>query len=117
MSIPKMNKVQKLVDSLVKLSDDEGSKLRAMQILERMRLPMIKVLDKVPGETIVDKAKTIGISRQAFYSWRRGATRPNVTQSKKLAELTGLNWQDINGRTRLSASRPPASSSRSSGSV
>lgn len=106
---PKIDRAKKLVDSLVKLSDDEGLKRRAFQILDRMKLPMRDVLIKVPGGTIVDRAKAIGISRQTYYSWARGDSRPNGRQSKRLAELTGLDWQDINGRTRLS---PPKGVSR-----
>lgn len=104
--VNKIEKAKKLVEHLIKMSDDEGLKLRAMQILDRMILPMDKVLEKVPGRTVVEKSAAIGISRQSFYSWKRGTSRPNTRQSKRLAELTGLDWQDINGRTRLSPSRP-----------
>lgn len=106
---PKIDKAKKLVESLVKLSDDQGLKLRAMQILERMSMPMRDVLNKVPGGTVVDRCKVIGIARQTYYSWARGASRPNGRQSKRLAELTGFDWQDINGRTRLT---PPKSKSK-----
>ena len=102
----KIDKAQKLVASLIKLSDDKGLNLRAMQILDRMKLPMREVLNKVPGGTVIDKAKAIGISRQTYYAWARGVSRPNISQSKRLAELTGLDWQDINGRTKLTPPRP-----------
>lgn len=105
----KIEKATRLIEGLVKLSNDKGSQLRAMQILERMNLPMRDVLVKVPGGTVVDRCKKIGIARQTYYSWARGASRPGPTHSKKLAELTGFHWEDINGRTKLTSYRTTVS--------
>jgi transcriptional regulator with XRE-family HTH domain len=97
--------VAQLVKQLVKASPDEGTRLRAMQIQDRLALPMSVVLKKVPGLTVAAKCSKIGVSRQAYYYWLRGMSRPNVTQSAQLAELTGLNADDIRGRTRLTPGR------------
>ena len=102
--------VARLVARLVKISPDEGTRLRAKQIQDRLALPMSVVLGKVPGLTIAAKCAAIGVSRQAYYYWLRGMSRPNVTQSARIAKLTGLNADDIRGRTRLT---PTAGSSSS----
>jgi DNA-binding XRE family transcriptional regulator len=97
--------VAQLVKQLVKASPDEGTRLRAMQIQDRLALPMSVVLKKVPGLTVAAKCQKIGVSRQAYYYWLRGMSRPNVTQSATIAKMTGINADDIRGRTRLTPTR------------
>jgi hypothetical protein len=92
----------KLIDKLMKISPDQGALLRAMQIRERLMLPMKTVLERVPGETIVDKAAACGVSRQNFYNWLRGISRPNPKQAKLLSDMTGYKTDDIRGKTKLS---------------
>ena len=110
----KLNKAELLVDRLIELDADEGLKRRAMQILDRLRLPMVDVLERVPGHCVVVKCAKIGISRQTYYAWLRGTSRPNSKLSKKIAELTGFDWQDIQGKTRLSPPRPSVTLAASS---
>ena len=105
----KAEKAAILVDRLIALDADEGLRLRAMQILDRLRLPMSDVLAKVPGKSVIERAAVIGVSRQTYYAWVRGASRPNTKLAKKIAALTKIPWQDIQGRTRLSPPRLPAS--------
>jgi len=92
----------KLIDRLMKISPDQGALLRAMQIRERFMLPMADVLNRIPGKTITQKAAACGVSRQAFYAWQRGVSRPNTKQAERLSELTGYDTEDIKGRTKLS---------------
>jgi len=104
--------VKSLVAQLVKISPDEGTRLRAKQIQDRLALPMSVVLGKVPGLTVAAKCKSIGVSRQAYYYWLRGMSRPNVTQANRIAKLTGFNADDIRGRTRLTPTRVSSLASR-----
>ena len=60
-------------------------------------IPMINVLDKVPGATVTEKCEIIGVTRQAYYNWRNSVSRPNRTQAKRLARLTGLSADHIRG--------------------
>jgi transcriptional regulator with XRE-family HTH domain len=87
----------KLAERLIKVAPetDEGLLLRVRQIVERLGKPMDAILEKVPGDSVVEKCKRIGITRQAYYRWLRGEYRPNLKQSKRLASLTGLDLDEI----------------------
>jgi DNA-binding XRE family transcriptional regulator len=64
--------------------------------LRRMDLvPMSYILARVPGETVVEKSAAIGVSRQTYYYWLHGRSRPSQPQAEKLAELTGIPVGDI----------------------
>lgn len=102
---PNLNKI---VAELL-ASPDHGIRMRAKQIQDRLQLPMADVLAKVPGATVLEKCDAVGISRQAWYYWLRGVSRPNLIQSKRLAKLTGFDAAEIRGRTKLSP--PPAPTS------
>jgi DNA-binding XRE family transcriptional regulator len=87
--------------AMAKLTD-QGAILRLMQAREALMLPMVDVLDRVKGETVAQKAKACGVSRQAFYAWLRGVSRPNKKQARRVAKLTGYKWEDISGSISLS---------------
>jgi hypothetical protein len=89
---------RKLLARMFRDTEDAGLRARALQLIDRMKLPMSSVLAKVPGDTVVEKADRIGITRQAYYLWLRGIARPNTKQSKRLAKLTGYKAIDIRGR-------------------
>ena len=93
-------RVLRLAEKLLGLipKTEEGLLVRAHELRDRLKTPMSMVLDKVPGETVTEKAATIGITRQAYYAWYKGEYRPNKKQSKRLANLTGFNIEDIRGR-------------------
>jgi len=99
------NEAKRLLSQVVRISPDEGTKLRAKQIHDRLTLPMTTVLGNVPGLTVAAKCKKIGVSRQAYYYWIRGMSRPNATQARRIARLTGLAADDIRGRTKLTLLR------------
>jgi transcriptional regulator with XRE-family HTH domain len=106
--LSKYEKATVLVSRLLELeAADEGLKRRAVSILDRFKLPMNEVLAKMPGDSVSEKCRTLGISRQTYYAWIRGASRPNTKLAKKLAEWTDLDWQAIQG-TRLSPPRTSA---------
>lgn len=90
----------KLAERLLEITpeDDEGLLLRARQLRDRLKTPMEAVLAKVPGESVTEKCKRIGITRQNYYAWLKGEYRPNPRQSRKLAAITGFKAEDIRGR-------------------
>jgi transcriptional regulator with XRE-family HTH domain len=92
-----MNKQLRLIEELIETAVDPGVKLRAMRIRSRIRLPMSQVLAKVPGRTVKEKAKLVGVTRQAWYQWLDGTARPNAARASKLAKLTGYNADEIRG--------------------
>ena len=111
----KRERALKLVEQLLKLTPDHHLAKRAYQLRDRLKLPMSVVLAKVPGETIVQKAAACGVSRQAYYNWLSGRSRPNDAQSATLAKLTGYDVAMIAGRRSLPAA--PARAARAAGSV
>lgn len=88
----------KLIERLIELSPDAGLTAYAIKMRDRLALPMAHVLDKVPGETVVDRAKSLGITRQAYYAWLRGVSRPSRKQARRLEKITGFNADEIRGR-------------------
>jgi hypothetical protein len=101
-----VNRAIRLINQLLKMDiDDEGFGPIMLQARARLALPMSVVLDKVPGDSVVEKCDRIGISRQAYYVYLRGGSRPNKQQAKKLARLTGLKAEAIRAGGHL-APRP-----------
>jgi hypothetical protein len=70
----------------------------ARKLLDRIQmLPMTEVIDKVPGETWVAKAATIGVTRVTLHGWLTGRCRPYPQQAQRLAEITGFPADEIRG--------------------
>ena len=59
--------------------------------------PLRDIIAKVPGDTWKDRAKALGVSRQAMQRWFDGSARPNETQAKRISELTGVSEKIIRG--------------------
>jgi transcriptional regulator with XRE-family HTH domain len=105
----KLIRARALLSQIMELDTaDQGLRRRAMSILDRLEMPMEEVLSKIPGDTVSAKCVRIGVSRQTYYAWLRGVSRPNTKLSKKIATVTGLKWEDVQGKTRLSPPRPSA---------
>lgn len=94
----------RLAEKLIAITPESeaGLRRRGMQIRDRLKTPMAAVLEKVPGESVTEKAKKIGITRQAYYAWLKGEYRPNKQQSKRLAGMTGYSVEEIRGRSSVS---------------
>lgn len=69
---------------------------RARDAMELQSMPM--VLAHVPGKTVVEQARSVGVSRNTWYQWHRGEVRPSRPQAKRLAALTGIPMRAIAGR-------------------
>lgn len=82
--------------NMLKGSDKE----LAIELRNRIMLPMAAVLDKVKGKTVKAKAAHAGVSRQTFYDWKNGVNRPTPNQARKLAQLTRIGADKIMGRKR-----------------
>jgi transcriptional regulator with XRE-family HTH domain len=105
---PEAERTLRLVQGLLKVSTDRGLRLHAVRMSERLKLPMSAVLAKVPGDTVSDKCDKIGISRQAYYAWLQGISRPSRKHAMKLANITGYDAREIRGRPLVSSPRAAA---------
>lgn len=97
-----------LLDRLLKSGLPPDLQERLVQVQDRILLPMAVVLAKIPGETITEKAKAIGVSRQAYYAWLYGRARPNPKQAVVIGKLTGLPPEQIRGRKLTTPPPAPA---------
>jgi transcriptional regulator with XRE-family HTH domain len=87
----------KLIERLIEAAPDPNVRLRAMRIRSRIRLPMAQVLAKVPGKTVKERAKLVGVTRQAWYQWLDGTARPNAARAIRLSKITGIPADAIRG--------------------
>jgi hypothetical protein len=88
----------KLVERLIEHAPDAGMRKRLMKLRGPLKVPIQAILDKVPGESVIQKAKAIGVTRQAIYGWLDGLCRPNPKQARKIAKITGFSVADVRGR-------------------
>jgi DNA invertase Pin-like site-specific DNA recombinase len=87
----------RLIERLIKLSPDAVTAARAQRLKSRLMLPMPVVIDRIPGKSIIEKAKLLKVSRQTVYYWLNGTTRPNQKQARIMAGLTGFDVDEIRG--------------------
>jgi transcriptional regulator with XRE-family HTH domain len=93
---------ERLLKQLLTL-DDIGLRavertLKRMQTRSKENERLQTILAKVPGESLAEKARVVGVTRQAFHYWATGQARPNTQQLAKLAELTGASVAKLRGR-------------------
>lgn len=92
----------KVVEKLMKVAPRGSVNRFATRLHDRLikrlnAVPMTQVIEKIPGASIVAKARACGVSRQAIYYWLNGETRPNEKQAKTLQRLTGFAADEIRG--------------------
>ena len=46
-------------------------------VAHKLRYPMADILAKVPGDTLAERARKIGVSRQTMYVWAQERFRPS----------------------------------------
>ena len=61
--------------------------------------PMDEILVNVPGNSVTEKCRQIGVSRTTYYSWLSGYTRPRNQVARRLAEITDIDIDVIRGRS------------------
>lgn len=86
-----------LVEQLIAAAPDQDTKDLALALRERIRIPMTAILIKMPGESVADKSRKLGISRTTYYAWTEGKARPRRGLAERVAEYTGFTWQEIAG--------------------
>jgi len=97
--VQRQREALKLVERLIALEPDMGTLHHARKMRERLKLPMSVVLESLyPDLSVVEKVEKLGVTRQAYYSWLNGLSRPSVKLSKKMAALTGYDAEDIRGQ-------------------
>jgi DNA-binding XRE family transcriptional regulator len=64
-------------------------------VAHKLRYPMAAILAKVPGETLAERARQIGVSRQTMYVWAQERFRPSTEQAATIAKLTGIPVEQI----------------------
>jgi DNA-binding XRE family transcriptional regulator len=70
-----------------------ASDLRA--VAHKFLHPMADILAKVPGDTLAERARKIGVSRQTMYVWAAEKFRPSTDQARIIADLTGVPIDEI----------------------
>jgi DNA-binding XRE family transcriptional regulator len=98
--IERQRQALKLVDAIIALAPDDGTLDRAMVMREKLKLPMSVVLDKL-GLTPTEMTQKLGVHRNVYHHWMNGHYRPDERMAKKLAKLTGFEWEDIRGQRLL----------------
>lgn len=63
---------------------------RDLQALLLPRPTMQEILERVPGDTINERAIAIGISRPHYYNLMHGTARRSAAVAKNLANATGI---------------------------
>lgn len=100
--LEKQEKALRSMERLIKFIPDARLKRRVERIKYQMGLvPMVEVMDKVPGQTVSSKCRLMGITRQAYYGWINGEYRPSRKQAKQLEKITGINADEISGYADL----------------
>jgi transcriptional regulator with XRE-family HTH domain len=88
--------VRRLARELMTLEKSVGNIKDVIKLLRRMDLtPMDYVLELVPGETVTEKSNLIGVTRQTYYHWLNGRSRPSIQQAKRLSKLTGIPEEEL----------------------
>jgi DNA-binding XRE family transcriptional regulator len=64
-------------------------------VSHKARYPMAEILAKVPGDTLTERARAIGVSRQTMYVWAAEQFRPSPPQAAIISELTGVPVYEI----------------------
>jgi DNA-binding XRE family transcriptional regulator len=64
-------------------------------VAHKLRYPMAAILAKVPGDTLAERARQIGVSRQTMYVWAQERFRPSSEQAATIANLTGVPVEQI----------------------
>lgn len=102
MSNPDTERALKIIEQLIKIAPNQSvarfaTRMRNRLAKRRNAIPMSEVIEKIPGATIMAKARSLGVTRQAFYYWLNGDTRPDEKQAKAIHKLTGLSVAQIRG--------------------
>ena len=97
--VDRQREALKLVERLIALEPDMGTMQYARKMRERLKLPMTVVLEKLyPDLPVTEKVLKLGVTRQAYYGWLNGLSRPTTKLAKKIGALTGYDAEAIRGK-------------------
>ena len=87
------------VKHVIKNSPDDNVSRAAMKVQRLLTAtPMTVILASLwPERSNIAKADALGVSKQTFYYWLDGTTRPNMKAAKKIARLTDYSVAEIRG--------------------
>lgn len=60
--------------------------------------PITKIIDAIPGDNLTDKARFLGISRQAIHQWLYDGVRPSISIAQRIAKVTKFEVEEITGK-------------------
>lgn len=87
----------RLAQQLVAASPDANIRALALRLQSRLTIPMAKILERVPGKSVAERARSINVTRQTWYNWVRGDGRPNIVKARELQRVTGYTVLQIRG--------------------
>ena len=108
MSTDTSERALRAVERLIKVADTVGdqqtaTRLRARMINRMKAVPMTEIIAQFrPGDTIPQKAKALGVSRQTIHYWLDGRMRPRVAMARKLEKFTDFSFAEIRGLSETS---------------
>lgn len=73
----------------------DSIKREAGMVVHKMLYPMQKILAKVPGSSLTERAKELRVSRQTMYVWMAEKFRPTKVQAKRISKITGVPVEHI----------------------
>ena len=80
----------------MRLLTDDARVARELHV--RMQLPMTAVVERIPGNSVTEKAERAGTTRQAIWRWLATGARPRGPMAKKLARITRYDVREIRGK-------------------
>ncbi|HEX3524863.1 MAG TPA: hypothetical protein VHT52_22595 [Stellaceae bacterium] len=83
------------LDSIIGTLSLATLKRELQAVAHKLRYPMADILAKVPGDTLSDRARRIGVSRQTLYVWAEEKFRPTLKQARMIAKLSGVPVEQI----------------------
>jgi hypothetical protein len=93
-----MSQQLQLIDQLLAATPQPRWQRFLSAMRDQLQLPMADVLAKVPGETVADRARFLGVARNTYYEWLNEGFRPSLRQALALEELTGFPAAQIHGQ-------------------
>lgn len=86
-----------LINGLNALSEGQPLPLQReiRAVVHKASYPMRDILMQVPGDSLTDRAKKLGVSRQTMYVWMSEKFRPTRVQAKRIAKATGVPIEHI----------------------
>ena len=95
---PKDSYTLAAITHIASTAEDRMVRRDARRMQRRLKArPMFEILALVPGTSVSDRCRALGISRTTYYSWYNGLTRPRDMAAARMAKLTKLSVDVIRG--------------------